>query len=274
VRYRFLLPALLAAGAAASSQAACVPDSGVRIYYGNGMFITPARARVQALMMDRKIRPALPAGTRVTFSYAYNNSEEFFEQMLQVVKQAALGKASIKIPSLPSVPSIPKAPAVPSWASGLPESAIEEIRKIEKDATADTYVDDADLDAHVARYSADLAMGKRVIVVAHSQGNFYANESFKRLSSTAGFGIVAVATPASYTAGNGPYTTLTNDDLIKSIPNRRAPNTANGAAFVAATQNTDNHSFTGNYLAGDVSGPKIVEQVKTVLAGLSCPAGP
>jgi hypothetical protein len=148
------------------------------------------------------------------------------------------------------------------------------IQSIEQSANADTYVKDPDLDAHVARYTADLTEGKRVIVVAHSQGNFYANKAHEHLSSTAGFGIVAVATPASYTAGNGPYTTLTNDEVIKPIPNRKAANTTNGAAFVKATEGSDGHSFTGNYLAGDVSGPKIVGHVKSTLAGLSCPVTP
>jgi hypothetical protein len=240
------------------------------------MFITPARARVQALMMDKKIRPALPAGAHVTFSYAYNNSEDSYDQMLQVVAQAALGKSlgksSIKLPSVPSVPSAPSVPSVPSWVPD-PSAVEDAIRSIEQAASADTYVNDPDLDAHVAHYTADLAAGKRVIVVAHSQGNFYANKSHERLPSTAGFGIVAVGTPASFTAGNGPYTTLTNDEVIKPVPNRRSPNTTNGAAFVSAVKG-DGHSFTAHYLNGDVSGPKIVTQVTTRLAALSCPVTP
>jgi hypothetical protein len=273
VNHRFLLSALLAAGTSVPSWGACASDSGVVIYYGNGMFISPARARVQALMMDKKIRPALPAGTQATFSYAYNNSEESTEQLLQVLSQAALGKSSIKLPSIPSfpsTPSVPSVPSVPSWAPDLPESVLEDIRSIERAATADAYVKDPDLAAHVARYAADLAAGKRVLVLAHSQGNFYANEAHERLPSTAGFGIVAVATPASSTAGNGPYTTLTNDEVVKLVPNRRASNTTNGAAFTNAVKG-DGHSFTAHYLNGDVSGPKILAQVNTALAGLSCP---
>jgi hypothetical protein len=264
------LSAALAGASVVSSWAACAPDSGVLIYYGNGMFITPARARVQALMMDRKIRPALPAGMNATFSYAYNNSEDSYDQLLQVLAQAALGKSAIKLPSLPSPPS---APSIPSWVPELPPAVRDAIESIERAANADSYVKDPDLNAHVTRYAADLAAGKRVIVLAHSQGNFYANKAHERLPSTAGFGIVAVGTPASFTAGNGPYTTLTNDEIIKPVPNRRAPNTTNGAAFTNAVKG-DGHSFTAHYLDGDVSGPKIVGQVKAVLAGLSCPAGP
>jgi len=255
-----MVGALLPAFVPTLSQAACAPDSGVVIYYGNGMFITPARARVQALQMDRKIRPALPVGTKVTFSYAYNNSEDDVAQLLEVASQAIDDK-SIKIPSWIKVPS-----SAPSQV----QNAIKQARQT---ASADSYVRDPDLASHVARYKADLSAGKRVIVLAHSQGNFYANRAHENLSSTAGFGIVSVGTPASFTAGDGPYTTLTNDQIITPIPGRRTPNTTNGAAFVNATKNSDGHSFTSIYLDGDVSGPKILGQVNSMLAALGCPSG-
>ena len=267
-----LLVALLPLAAVAPASAACAPDSGVVIYYGNGMFITPSRARVQALLMDRRLRPHLPAGTKVTFSYAYNNNEDSYTQMLQVVAQAVLGKTSLKLPSVPKVPTVPSVPSVPSWVPNA-EKVTSAIQAIEKASNPDSYVKYPDLMAHVARYRTDLAAGKRVLLLAHSQGNFYANKAHEQLSSTAGFGIVSVGTPDNYTAGNGPYTTLTNDEIIKPIPNRRAPNTSNSAAFNKLVGG-DGHSFTGHYLDGDVSGPKIVSQVNTTLASLGCPATP
>jgi hypothetical protein len=261
---------------------ACAPDSAVVIYYGNGMFITPARARVQALLMDRKLRSTLPARTKVTFAYSYNNSEDSYDQLFQVAGQALLGKSALGIPDIPSVPSVPSVPSLPSTPSvpslpswpNLPSSIGEAVRTLEKSANADSYVKDRDLNAHVARYQADLAAGRRVIVLAHSQGNFYANRAYDALSSKAGFAIVSIGTPASYTAGSGPYTTLTTDEIISSIPNRRTPNTTNGHIFNGATSDGDGHSFTRHYLNGDVAGPKITGQVNTVLASLSCPTTP
>jgi len=253
------LPALLLADVTAS--AACAPDSGIVIYYGNGMYITPARARVQALQMDRKLRPTLPAGTNVVFSYSYNNSEDDLNQMLEVAVQAIDDKP-IKLPSWLNVPA------------EAPSAVRNAIKAAQQAASADSYVKDADLAAHVARYTADLAAGKRVIVLAHSQGNFYANRAYERLSSTAGFAIVSVGTPASYTAGGGPYTTLTTDQIITPIPGRRAPNVTNSAAFSNTIKGSDGHSFTGSYLNGDVSGPQIVSQVKDRLVALPCPSAP
>jgi hypothetical protein len=261
VKHLGLLSLLFSLCVTGLASAACAPDSSVVIYYGNGMFISPARARVQALMMDKKIRPALPAGTTVAFSYAYNNSEDDMTQLLQVASQI-LDDNSIKLPAWVKAPT------------GAPASIRNAIKSAEQSANATSYVKNLELQAHVARYTADLAAGKRVIVLAHSQGNFYANKAYEHLPSTAGFAIVSVGTPASYTAGDGPYTTLTNDQIITPIPGRRAANTTNGAAFLNATKGSDGHSFTGSYLNGDVSGPKIVGQVRSSLASLSCPATP
>ena len=247
--------------AAVAVSAACAPDSAVSIYYGNGMHITPARARVQTLQMDAKLRAALPAGAKATYSYAYNNSEDDVTQVLQVLGQG-LDDRSIQFQSWINVPS------------GAPSVFRSAVKSVEQAATVSSYVKDADLAAHVARYKADLAAGRRVIVVAHSQGNFYANRAYEQLTSKAGFAIVSVATPASFTAGDGPYTTLTTDQIITPITGRRAPNTTNGAIFNNATSDGDGHSFTRHYLNGDVSGPKITGQVKTVLASLVCPATP
>jgi hypothetical protein len=248
-------------GAAGTASSACAPDSAVVIYYGNGMYISPARARVQSLLMDRKIRPALPAGTNVSFSYSYNNSEDEVTQVLQVLGQA-LDDKSVKFQSWLNVPS--SAPSVFRNA----------INTAEQSARVGSYVKDADLGAHVARYQTDLAAGKRVIVLAHSQGNFYANRAYEELSSTAGFGIVSVGTPAGFTAGSGPHTSLTNDKVIDPIPGRRPLNTTNSPSFVSAARDADGHSFTRSYLNGDVSGPKIIGQVKDMLAALPCPATP
>lgn len=254
--------ALLALAAAALPvAAACTHDSATVFSYGNGMYISPARARVQALMMDVRLRPELPAGVTPVFTYSYNSDEDDLAQVLEVVGQA-VDDAAARVHSWLGIPSF------------APKSFRDAVEARQRAARVGTYVRDKDLEAHVARYQADLAAGRRVIVLAHSQGNFYANRAHERLPSTAGFGIVAIGTPAGYTAGNGPYTTLTTDKIIGPIPGRRAPNTTNSDAFNAATGGSDGHSFTTHYLAGDVSGPKIIGQVLAVLDTLGCHATP
>jgi len=58
-----------------------------------------------------------------------------------------------------------------------------------------------------------LGQGKRVLMVSHSQGNFYANAVYNALAGqyANSIGNVQVATPASYVANGGTYTTVPED---------------------------------------------------------------
>ena len=67
---RWGLPCALLAAFPAASRAACALDSGIVIYYGNGMFITPARAPGAARIVGQKIPPPRPPGGKVTFCKA------------------------------------------------------------------------------------------------------------------------------------------------------------------------------------------------------------
>lgn len=83
-----------------------------------------------------------------------------------------------------------------------------------------------DVDTHVSRYKQWISTeGKRVVVVAHSQGNLFANQSYEFLSPSekARFGIVAVANPANAVAGRErflpteTYVTDRKDAVIAAV---------------------------------------------------------
>jgi len=59
-----------------------------------------------------------------------------------------------------------------------------------------------DLSTHVADYKTTILEGKKSLLVAHSPGNFFANQAFGSLSGLEqrSFGIVAVANPDSFVA--------------------------------------------------------------------------
>ncbi len=93
--------------------------------------------------------------------------------------------------------------------------------------------DDPDLTKHLGNYRAALDSGRRVIVLSHSQGNFYANAAHDTLRRERGFDlhdvftIVGVATPdqrvGDDTSSGAPYVTL-HEDPIKSVPFSLPPN--------------------------------------------------
>lgn len=83
------------------------------------------------------------------------------------------------------------------------------------------YTQNPDLQIMLAKLQAKAQSRKKTILVAHSEGNFFANTIVNNLqSSNSGLaactGVVAVATPATYVAGAGPYTTLRNDVVINA----------------------------------------------------------
>lgn len=125
-------------------------------------------------------------------------------------------------------------------------------------------------------YSAELALGHKVIVVAHSQGNLYANQAFSVVTALGGstlFHIVGVATPATSVAGSGPYFTL-HGDIITLVPGSLPANITNdspspcqGALFSVAC-----HAFDDSYMdvqKGDHTRPAIVEAVLAFIRGNS-----
>lgn len=87
-----------------------------------------------------------------------------------------------------------------------------------------TLVEQQTLDNYVSFYKTQICQGKKVVLVAHSQGNLFGNEVFDSLTENekASFGIVSVATPAHFVAGDDRFvgdnhTTLEEDLIIEAI---------------------------------------------------------
>jgi len=144
-----------------------------------------------------------------------------------------------------------------------------------------SFLTNSDLQTQIGYYRSWLENSDKVIIVAHSQGNLFANEAFVVLTSGADgnsivspdrLPIVAVATPDSFVAGKpfGSHTTLYGD-IIRSVlialpantdvdgtpctpitPESQLPDLVNGTAC---------HDFVKSYLAGDFSWPRIINQI-------------
>jgi hypothetical protein len=65
---------------------------------------------------------------------------------------------------------------------------------------------------------------QKILLVAHSEGNFYANNFYnllvgKGITNPDAIGVYGVASPASYVAGKGDYITSSTDNVINSTRN-------------------------------------------------------
>ena len=79
------------------------------------------------------------------------------------------------------------------------DRVIEALSRFVRDLIGDDQVD-----LHVARYRSDIIAGEKVVLLAYSQGNFFANRAFGLLSleEQASLGIVSVANPDGQVALN------------------------------------------------------------------------
>ncbi|VAW49703.1 hypothetical protein MNBD_GAMMA04-1513, partial [hydrothermal vent metagenome] len=74
-----------------------------------------------------------------------------------------------------------------------------------------------DLNRHVNSYKQSIESGRGVIVVAHSQGNFFTNKAYQLLTPwmRSYFQIIGVASPAASVAGGGPRISFDNDMVAR-----------------------------------------------------------
>ena len=76
------------------------------------------------------------------------------------------------------------------------------------------------LKKHIATYKNKIAEGKKVLLVAHSQGNLFGNGVFTLLDrdEQQSFGMVAVANVDNNVLGqSSPYTTLDSDKVVTAL---------------------------------------------------------
>lgn len=143
--------------------------------------------------------------------------------------------------------------------------------------TSANQIDQATVQRHATTYQAQIATPscRRVLVVPHSQGNLYTNQSYALLnqSQLSALKIVGVATPASEVKGNGRYRTSTTDVLIGAIrlvlSNTLTSNTNWGVSpLLIDPTYSGGHSFIG-YLSAEPSRTDILKDVDRSLMELA-----
>ena len=115
---------------------------------------------------------------------------------------------------------------------------------------------------------------QKVLLVAHSQGNFYANAFYDREAGAQGgipresLAVYGVATPSSRVAGGGLWLTSDTDQVIAGLVAKapgeiRPPNIHVSMADVGSS---NGHSFSGIYLKYHAG--RVVKDIQVSLTGL------
>jgi len=93
-------------------------------------------------------------------------------------------------------------------------------------------VHENDIQRHLTKYKNSVLAGHGVALIGHSQGNFFANEAYRLIGQSNDswmlqyVNVLGLATPASYVAGGGGYSTFDNDP-ISFIPGGLGANITN-----------------------------------------------
>ena len=239
---------------ASGAQGEICQDRRVSAYFANGMFNSRETAdqsrAVLASRADQKI------------ILAYNTNEAVLNQLIQVVRQkrSDLDKSFwLKLSEIEPVREFR------TFNAGL-TSLAESILLISQQTNERTYLNDHDLSEHLHDYRHDLAKGRRVAVIAHSQGNFYANAAGEMLNAEERrrFDVLAVATPANYVFKDGSYLTLKQDRVIAAVRATQGalpPNLDEGESALLG------HDFVSQYLRGYKAGSVFSQLLQSILGG-------
>jgi len=248
------------------------------VVYGNGIGTTLTDATLSLGTLRQGLAGHLTQVEfdELSFALAYNQSSGLYLDLLEGLELAG-GRNLLEITE---------------WLLGrgdMPEVAGLAIADILKDYDSSTIDPSIDLAMHLELYRDELAAGNRVIVVAHSQGNFFANMAWEQLTDTErqSFAIVSVGTPDDVVAGgtgpdyDGEYWTSFEDLVVLAIelasdsliPDPLPANIANGLSVVESRiSDYTGHFFVESYLRQDgASRTLIFDRVSDLAGSLACP---
>ncbi|MEP7162457.1 MAG: hypothetical protein ABI747_01700 [Candidatus Moraniibacteriota bacterium] len=146
-------------------------------------------------------------------------------------------------------------------------------------------IDRGVLQGHIDDYKSYIRDGWKVVVVSHSQGNFFANEARASLSDTEkqALAIVAVATPDNHVEGRTPpdafHVTLFEDNVIELVRQLGLITPLGPTLHTSSPEpTTTGHMFVDSYLyplsSSEVTIAIYIRQTIQALTNPNCVASP
>lgn len=261
------------------------------VFYMNGMNTTFASAALSVVELQDKFRSSSDASFADTaFLLAYNQTRGGLRDLAESILQRC-NENALDCRRLPNVSMLMAQLAL----SALGNSSCQATAKASASEPAaneplarhrDPIPLAADLRSHELAIENKLLEGNRVLIVAHSQGNFFANAALKVFGAMGGggtaeanngrsvyrnsLGVVRVASPSAITAGD--HITSTADIVIRMV-NSAVGGGVQGTCTNRVTRAEDclHHGFVETYLNGDNCGPMVIGRMQQVLGGLTLP---
>ena len=240
------------------------------VFFINGIFNDKTKAEKHVEKIAEAYASYKKLGYRFTLLYNSNMGSDILEFLKQKIRE--------EDPSLNEEKLVRR---ILKWMSGDDEEMDPEI-SAEAIAKSQDKLDSAQtlLEREV---KASLKEGNRVVLIAHSQGNLFANGILQSISDKyqESIGMIGIASTVSTNTvlinsvyGKGyPYVTLTDDKVINNLRGKFTVLPANTSNTSSILNNLKgNHSFQKAYFKdGLKSREKIDEHMKAYMKGLKYP---
>jgi hypothetical protein len=241
------------------------------VYYGNGIKGIKRTANDSSELIEKRLKAVMnPEEFKLLdFKLSYNDTHTLPLDLFESTIQLLIGNASRFWHIIFGHEVIPD-PVAETFL--LLSDALNYSALITTDSLRD----------HVKTYQNAIDEGKRIILVAHSQGNLYGNQAYNLLTNQEkqSFGMVSVANVDNNVLGDfsdsALYTTLTSDWLIQAIiagqlnlpTSPMNPNTENEVL----SDEFWGHSFINSYMIeGSNSQNQIISDILVSLDTLPVP---
>jgi hypothetical protein len=248
-------------------------DVDLAVVHANGMFTSLGQAVANVLRLRPLVDQRLEQKPyTISYGVAYNEEKGVFDSIAKVVRERVpMGAAALV--------------RVLDESMDLPDDVRDVLEQLATDVDHSGFQDDPSLDNQVQMYRELLRSGRKVLVVAHSEGNMYSNAAQERLFGSAmpepgaaAFGIVGVATPTPSIAGWHPlppqcpsigcYTTVETDKII-GVVRKLLSDTAPANIFTKSkTADADGHGFIHSYLENAQAREQILDHMEAFVQQL------
>ena len=246
----------------------CV-GKGTALIYLNGMFSTERDAQValRHLVSTGRTESIFESTRELIGDSAYQQTSSILTQLIEVAAQKGVSDFTEFWAALSGISFVPE------WLKKAIEQNLPSLPQLEKD----------ELEMHLEKYSRYFRSGYNIVLVSHSQGNFYANAALRNISKyitydlqnsiddlrtqnpyyplvTDIFKNIQVATPVLATVNNSPWITFDNDRVINGVRKTLGALPGN-VNFKGATDDILMHSFL-TYMKLPESRKRILEELR------------
>jgi hypothetical protein len=241
------------------------------VFFGNGVMTDEDNAYNSRDIIKQRVKTKLPPEEfeLLDFQLSYNDTHTLPLDLLELTIQFLTGNVSRFWRIL--------------WElDPMPDLVAEQMLLLSDALDYSALLTTDNLRDHVKTYQNAIDEGKKIILVAHSQGNLFGNQAYNFLSigEKRSFGMISVANVDNNVLGDGtetaPYTSLKNDKFILGLiavqlglpTSPMFPNTEN----LADSEDLWRHSFIRSYMMEEsISETQITGDIIAVLGSLYTP---